>query len=302
MKQKSTWVGIATCLFLAAACIGIVKPGNVRAENDALDYMCPPAPGTLIGFYHDYMSGNNVYSDGHKTGEDFNFSGNVGVFRFAHFMDVGPLTIDPTILIPTGHISADGGDLGNQNLSSSGLGDMVLASGFWFIKDPQKKFWAAYSQYITMPTGEYSNTKALNFGANRWSFREELGFVKGLDNGIFLSGVANVEYFLDNDDYGANSVTQEKDPLYTLEGHLAYNISPACFVSADYYYHFGGETTIAGAAQDDEAGDHLAQLSVGFWLNQNYQLLIKYRTPLKTENGVETNVLGVRFIYYFQNT
>ena len=302
MKYSSKCLGIMVSLFFMGVYLGLPLPKDARAENDALDYMCPPAPGTLIGFYYDHLSGHNVYSDGTKVGEDFNFSGTLAAFRFAHFMNAGSITMDPTIIIPVGQVSADGSDLGNQNLSSSGIADILLGSGFWFVNKPEKKTWVAFSQYIFVPTGEYSNTKALNLGTNRWSFREELGFVKGLDNGIFLSGVANVEFFLDNDDYGVNSVTQGKDPLYTLEGHVAYNLSPACFVSADYYFHFGGETTVAGAKQDDKTNDHFAQLTVGYWLNQNYQLMVKYRAPLKTENGVETSDLGIRLIYYFQQS
>lgn len=293
--MKKSIIGIVVCL----AMIVSFTPGIILAgENSPRDYTCPPGPGIVTGFYHDHLSGNELYSNGTKVGDDFNFSGNVSTFRFSRFFEAGPILFDPTILLSGGEVSIDGSDAGGQNISSSGMADPMIGSAFWFVRDFKNREWASFASSFSIPIGEYDNLKPVNLGENRWHFREEIAFVKGFSNGLYVDLVGYVDLFTDNDDYGPFKQTQEKDPIYTLESHLSYDISPACFISADYYYHTGGETTIAGIEQNDEQNDHLGQLTFAYWISPNHQLMVKYRVPLDVENGPEINTLGVRWIYW----
>ncbi|RJX28478.1 MAG: transporter [Desulfurivibrio sp.] len=270
----------------------------VLADNDARDYI-PLEPGTtLIAAYYNYISATDFYADGDKINSDTNLSANIGILRPVYYTKLGPFVIDPQMLIPFGEQSLDGDGVGGVEISSSGLADPIVTATIWLVNDPASKTWLGFTPFITVPLGEYDEDKALNMGANRWAFKPEVGFVKGFGN-YFFELTGNCEFYTDNDDFSAQSLTLEQDPVYTLESHLSYNFSDAFYISGDYFYHNGGETTLAGIDQHDEKDDHAVQLTLGFLLNPSYQLLLKYKTDIEVENGLKTNTVGLRFAHFF---
>ncbi len=276
----------------------LVFTASVYADNDARDYI-PLPPGTmLVATYYNYISATDYYSHGNKISSDTNLDANIGVIRPVYFTKIGPFIIDPQAIIPFGAQSLDGQGVGGVEIKSSGLADPILAATLWFLNNPESKTWLGFTPFITLPLGEYDSSKGINMGSNRYAFKTELGFVKGFGD-FFLDLTANVEFYTDNDDYTSSNLTLKQDPIYTLEGHLSYNFNPSFFVSADYFYHNGGETTVAELNQDDRKDDHIAGCTLGFMLSPSYQLLFKYKQDLEVENGLKTSTFGVRLAYFF---
>jgi len=52
--------------------------------------------------------------------------------------------------------------------------------------------------------------------------------------------------------------TLEQDPIYSVQGHLIYEISPALWTAFDATYYTGGRTTI-----DGEKGERLENVRLG---------------------------------------
>ena len=102
---------------------------------------------------------------------------------------------------------------------------------------------------MTAPTGQYDNTKLVNVGINRWSFKPEVGVSKALGQWI-LEGAAGVTFYTDNDQYFGNNVRQQ-DPLYSVQAHLIYNFSPSLWGSLDATYYCGGRTTVNDTLNND---------------------------------------------------
>ena len=276
----------------------LVSTASVFADNDARDYV-PLPPGTmLIATYYNYISATDFYRNGNKISSDVNLDANIGVIRPVYFTKIGPFTIDPQAIIPFGAQSLDGAGVGGNEIKSSGLADPIIAATLWFLNDPESKTWMGFTPLITLPLGKYDHVKGINMGSNRWAFKPELGFVKGFGD-FFLDLTANVEFYTDNNDFTSSGLTLKQDPIYTLEGHLSYNFNPSFFVSADYFYHNGGATTVAGLDQDDRKDDHTAGCTLGFMLSPSYQLLFKYKQDLVVENGLQTSTIGVRLAYFF---
>ena len=105
------------------------------------------------------------------------------------------------------------------------------------------------------------------------------------------------EFFEDNDDWGNETLKQ--DPLYTVELHVSYDISPAWWMAADYYYHGGGETKVGGVKNGDELVTHSLGGSVAFGLSPNHQLLASYQYDVDVHQGVQAQVVAFRFMYAF---
>lgn len=284
---------------LLSACL-VVSAGATPAfaDNDARDYI-PLEPGTtMMAAYLNYTTATDLYVKGDKIANDVDLSATIGMFRPVYYTQIGSYVVDPQLIIPFGQQSLDGAGVGGVEISSSGLADPVITGTIWLVNNTESKTWLGFTPFITVPVGEYDNDKSVNLGTNRWAFKPEIGFVKGFGD-YFFELTGNGEFYTDNNDFSSASLTLEQDPLYTLESHLSYSFTDSFYISGDYFYHNGGETKIDGINQDNKKDDHALQLSLGFMLTPSYQLLVKYRSDVKVENGLKTNTIGLRLAHFF---
>jgi len=100
-------------------------------------------------------------------------------------------------------------------------------------------------------TGQYDPTKLINFGANRWAFKPELGLSRRWGHWILdaYGGAwlytTNPEFFSHNQ-FSPGTNTQTQSPIGSFEGHLSYDFKPRLWVSLDANYWFGGTTSLNG--------------------------------------------------------
>jgi len=143
--------------------------------------------------------------------------------------------------------------------------------------------------------------RALNLSANRWAFKPEIGLVKGFGEKFFLDLIVNGEFYTDNDDFGSAFLPTrlEQDPTVGFETHLSYDITKQWFISLDYYYVYGGETTVAGVSQNDTQSNHGLGLSLFWGIGSNNQLMVEYRDDFSVRSGAGTNQLTLRWAYFF---
>ncbi len=292
MKRLS--VVMLTCLAL------IFFAGAASADNTARDYIPAPPDTFAAMIYYTHSSADTLYANGHKALTGIDFSGDVGLFRPVYWMNAGPFEIDPQLILPFGGLSLDthlpGGDL-----SASGVGDLILLATVWFLNDPQSKTWLGFTPFFICPTGNYENNGALSLGANRWGFREELGFVKGFDvlpdHPAYFEIQVRGDFFTDNGDFGAAHQTLSQDPILGVESHLSYDLTKAFWVSADYYYHWGGESSLAGFEQKDQLANHTIGFTTAFNIAPSYQVLFQYKNDVAVESGLPQQSFTLRFLY-----
>jgi hypothetical protein len=147
-----------------------------------------------------------------------------------------------------------------------GLGDPLLRLSVNFFGAPALSMaeYPAYRQdvivgaslQVTAPLGQYDSDKLLKVGTNRWSLKPELGVSKSWGS-LILELIPAVTFFTNNDDF-LNGKTLEQDPIYSLQGHLIYEVSPALWAAFNTTYYAGGRTTI-----DGDKGEQLENVRVG---------------------------------------
>lgn len=266
------------------------------ADDDPRDYI-PAPPGTkLFLTYFKHTFGHKLYRDGHLENDDFNLVQNVVILRQVFFTKIGPFVVDPQFLVPAGEAAVD---TGGAHLSATGIGDPILCGTAWLVNNPGTKTWLGLTPFLTVPIGDYDNDRALNMGSNRWIFKGEAGFVKGLGEKTYFDLVAAYEIYGNNNDFGSDSVTQKQEGVATLEAHLSYDLAKDIFASLDYYGHFGGETKVDGVKQNDSLNNHAAQVTVALAMPAAYQLLVQYRRDFEVKSGPKTDTFGVRFLHAF---
>jgi hypothetical protein len=115
-----------------------------------------------------------------------------------------------------------------------------------FAKWKQKMLLGA-SLKVIAPTGQYSPTKLVNWGINRWAFKPELGYSERwkhwlLDayGGVWLYTVNSASFDV------PVPKPQSEQPIGSLEGHLGYDFKAGTWISLDANFWWGGVTSLSG--------------------------------------------------------
>jgi len=100
---------------------------------------------------------------------------------------------------------------------------------------------------VIAPTGQYSPTKLINWGINRWAFKPEFGYSERWGHWI-LDGYAGVWFYTTNPASLAIPVPkpQTEAPIGSFEGHLSYSFRDRSWVSLDGNFWTGGVTSLSG--------------------------------------------------------
>ena len=105
------------------------------------------------------------------------------------------------------------------------------------------------SLQVSAPVGQYDNTRLVNIGTNRWSFKPEIGVSKTAGPWT-LEVAAAATLYTDNDDFNGGN-TRSQDPIYALQAHAIYSFHSGIWASVDANYYTGGQTTLNGTLSND---------------------------------------------------
>ena len=148
---------------------------------------------------------------------------------------------------------------------------------------------------VTAPLGQYDDTRVVNLGANRWSFKPELGISKALGPWT-LEATAAVTLFTDNEDFfGGNDRSQ--DPLYSLEGHVIYGASSGIWGSLDATYFAGGRTTLNGEQSNDLQQNWRLGGTLAFPVDVRNSVKFYVSSGVSARTGNNYDLLGVAWQY-----
>ena len=100
------------------------------------------------------------------------------------------------------------------------------------------------SLQVSIPWGQYDDSRVVNLGNHRWSFKPELGASKSLGPWT-LEFAAGATFYTDNRDFYGGRVREQR-PLYSFQGHAIYGFASGAWSSLDATYFAGGRTTVDG--------------------------------------------------------
>ncbi|QEM69924.1 transporter [Geobacter sp. FeAm09] len=282
--MKILWRALFACLLLLSPTV------SHGGDTNARDYLPAPSGTKVMLTYYKHITADSLYVGGERT-SGFNYTQDLGFFRFVYFNTLFNMPIDYQVL----------GFYNNQTLngtmSSSGVMDPSLVSTIWPVSNPASKTWVGFTQYVSMPIGQYNKNNALNPGNNVWAFKEELGLAQGIGEKLLFELEPSVEFYTDNEDNSTGRLS--KRPLFQLNSHLSYDVTPKFFVSADYTYQNGGETTTAGVSDNNRTQSHRVGVSFNYKIADDLQAMVDYSATVDTENGPKANISGVRLMYVF---
>ena len=115
----------------------------------------------------------------------------------------------------------------------------------------QQKTLLGFSLKVVAPTGQYDPTRIINWGANRWAFKPEIGYSRRWNNWV-ADAYAGGWFYSSNPDYFSHNIyfpgqqSQSEAPVGVLEGHISYDFLPRLWFSLDANYWWGGSTSRNG--------------------------------------------------------
>ncbi len=143
---------------------------------------------------------------------------------------------------------------------------------------------------VTPPLGQYDSDKLLNIGTNRWSFKPEVGASKTWGP-VTLELASGIRFYTDNNDF-LDGKTLQVSPVYSVQGHLIYSITPGVWLGLDALYYTGARATI-----DGKKGESLENARVGLTLalpiNRYNSVKLYGSTNVYAKTGADLDVLGI---------
>jgi hypothetical protein len=151
------------------------------------------------------------------------------------------------------------------------------------------------SLQVSAPLGQYDDSKLLNLGANRWSFKPELGISKAW--GPWTVEVApGAIVFTDNTDF-FNGSTFAQEPIYTLQGHVLYNFPSGVWVALDGLYFTGGRTVLNGVRGVNLQTNTRAGFTLALPVDRRNSIKLSASTGITSRTGAEASAVGIAWQY-----
>jgi hypothetical protein len=292
------------------AAFGIIMPVLVVTNVKAQDAEPRSYTNTPVGL--NFLLAGYLYSEGKiafdpsSSVTDAQFHSHTGVLAYVRSFDVGGKSAKFDVILPYSSFSAHGLVDGQpRERDISGLGDPRFRFSVNLFGAPalSVKEFANYHQdliigislQVSAPLGQYDNSKLLNLGNNRWSFRPELGISKAWGPWT-LEITPSVTAFTDNTDFLGGS-TFAQAPIYLVQGHIIYNFQSGAWVSLDGTYFSGGRTTLNGVRGNNEQANTRAGLTVALPVDRYNSIKLNASTGISTRTGSEFSTFGVAWQY-----
>lgn len=185
----------------------------------------------------------------------------------------------------------------------SGLADPVLKFSFTFLGAPaltrsefinyHQKTIVGASFQVTAPLGQYDPNRTVNLGANRWSFKPEIGISRAIERWT-LEAYANTTFFSANSEYLGNSVLRQ-DPLTMLQGHAAYTFRPGLWAAIDLGFLLGGDATLNGVPTGGKQRNVRSGITFSLPLKSRQSLKLFVSTGLYATARTNFTTVGVAY-------
>jgi hypothetical protein len=207
--------------------------------------------------------------------------------------------------------SATTSPIGEVSASVSGIADPYIAMRVGLMGAPAleaadfMKTPPGFQLYalagLSLPWGDYEQSRPLNLGTNRWSLRLGLPMVMPLGKkpgSTWLEIHPNIYFYGDNDE-PFRATTRSQDALYVLESHLSHNFTSKFWASLDLRYQYGGETTTDRTNDDNKVNRLGGGVSLGYNFSSSWSGFFGYGQVLSETDNSTLNMWRARLMWVF---
>ena len=279
-------------------------------------YFPPPIDPNVFTVFGMQVSGNSMLNSG-LVNPNLDLDVDLLIAQYTRTMELGGRYVALTLVQPQGRlkstISLANAPRFEDLTKSEGLGDtqILLTTGLYNLPPLTLDTYASYKPTfavgglvrLTLPTGEYEETKSANLGANRYSLQLGAPITFGFGESFLdptlttFDLLPSVTFFGDNDDpFGVDTVSQR--PLLKLESHLTHNFNPGLWVSIDGIYSYGGETKTDNEYDDNRQRSLNMGATVGVQFSKTFGVKLSYgKTIEHNDDGLDGDFVRLILTY-----
>jgi hypothetical protein len=149
---------------------------------------------------------------------------------------------------------------------------------------------------VMPPLGQYDPDRYLNLGANRWSFKPELGIVQPLSRKWALEGYLGLWLFGKNTEFpGPATLTQ--DPVLTLQGHLIHIFNRRGYLALDGTVVRGGTSEVDGVELNNFQENARFGATTAWSVGRGHTIKAVFSTGVLTRAGGDFDLFSVGYQY-----
>jgi len=291
--KRVTQFGISKFCRAASVLLGLSITSSGYAQDLApRAYVITPVHSNAVTLTYAFFSGD-LLLDGALPIEDATARASVSVLSYAHSFRVLGRSASFAGSLPYGignfHgtvVGAEANAYRSGTLDSSYRVSVNLKGGpamdLQEFRKWQQKTLLGISFKLVAPTGQYDPTKLINYGANRWAFKPEVGLSRRWGHWV-VDAYGAVWFFTTNHDFfsrnqfspGTN--TQKQNPTFAFEGHLSYDVKPRLWASLDGNFWVGGRSRLNGVENPNtlQRNSHIGS-TVSLPVNRHQSLKFSY--------------------------
>jgi hypothetical protein len=241
------------------------------------------------------MSGNtNPFDPSYTVAPGANVSATMALAGYLRAIPLFGRAATVAILVPVGRISGDVAVASQTvNETARGFGDPTLELCINMLGPPAQINLVDAMRYepgfsldliadLTVPIGEYDDSRYLNLGQNRWYGRLGAPIVWQL--GPWVPGRRTTLEFLpgawlfgNNTNYGGK--TLKTDPMFQLDGHVTRDFTEHLWGALDGAWYKGGTSSIDGV-EGEELNNVALGFTLGYQINENLSLTFGYKSTI----------------------
>jgi hypothetical protein len=253
-----------------------------------------------------YAAGN-ILLDSSLPIEDLNADIHTIVGAYVRSIDFFGMSGKVDVIVPYAKGDWEGLLEGNDTSAArTGLGDPRFRLSFNVIGSPALKL-SEYKNYnqetvvgvglqVIAPLGQYDNTKLLNLGSNRWTFRPQIGISKTMDNWIVEAYLSSWFFTVNTSFYNGNELTQK--PLFAGKLHVIYTLKNKMWLSFDFGYAIGGRSYLNDEIRDTKISTIRLGLDWSVPFADQHTLRLALISGIRLERGPDFDMLSV--LYQFR--
>lgn len=179
------------------------------------------------------------------------------------------------------------------------IGEKALRPADFFGRE-KKKFKLAALARVVVPLGDYEETKLLNLGANRFSFRLGLASSYALTKKLTWELYFKSNFFTENSSFN-NGNTLKQKPLLTMQTHFSYEFKPGIWTAISFGKSHFGQTLLNGVEQENLQKNTRTGFVFSYALSQKHSFKAIATTGVTTRYGTDYTTFMLAYAYLWMD-
>jgi len=288
------------------ACIIVLPLPIAQAQNlEPRSYANTPIGLNFLVAGYAYTEGKVAFNPTLPIA-DAQFHSNTEVLAYVRSIDAWGSSAKFDVVLPYSSFYGDALTNGQPvQRKMSGIGDPKFRFSMNFYGAPalSLKDYGGYSQdliigasmQISAPLGQYDNSKLINLGYNRWSFKPELGISKAIGSWT-LEFMPSVTFYTVNSDFNyGQSLSQA--PQYEAQAHIIYSFVSGVWLALNGDYFVGNRTTLNGILNNNLQSNTRAGITLALPVDRHNSVKLYASAGTASLTGSNFNAIGIAWQY-----